>query len=427
MAVISSSATRPRRRAEDEIRTILRSNGVRACFQPLVDLDDGGTIGFEALARGPSGSALERPDRLFAAARSAGLLAELDWACQSAALTAALDGDIEDTCSLFINVEPDVAARTRPPRLERLLNAAQARFPVFVEVTERALASDPAALLSAVEHLRSLGIGIALDDVGVDPRSLALMPFLAPDVIKLDLSLVQGRASESVARVVHAVNAEAERTGALVLAEGVESDAHRAKALALGARFGQGWMFGRPKALPSDRRAMTPRSAARPQIRRHSPQPRVSPYELVTRARSPLRGDKRLLLALSLQLEAQVSALGDAAVVLSCFQDATFLTPTSKVRYSRLARQAALVGALGVGLPREPIPGVRGVALDLADPLRGEWTVTVIAPHFAAAFVARDLGDEVADMDRRFDFVLTYDRELATAAARALMHRLAAL
>jgi DICT domain-containing protein len=56
----------------------------------------------------------------------------------------------------------------------------------------------------------------------------------------------------------------------------------------------------------------------------------------------------------------------------------------------------------------------------------GEWNVGVIAPHFAAAFVARDLGDScVKDMGRRFGFCLTYDRALAVEAARALMARIA--
>ena len=46
-------------------------------FQPIVDLDAGTVVGFEALSRGPAGD-LHTPDRLFAAARSAGRLAELD-------------------------------------------------------------------------------------------------------------------------------------------------------------------------------------------------------------------------------------------------------------------------------------------------------------------------------------------------------------
>ncbi|HLH13582.1 MAG TPA: hypothetical protein VKV16_02250, partial [Solirubrobacteraceae bacterium] len=91
------------------------------------------------------------------------------------------------------------------------------------------------------------------------------------------------------------------------------------------------------------------------------------------------------------------------------------------------ARDAALVGALGTCLSSRPAPGVRGVALDCADPLRGEWDVSVIGSHFAMAFAARELGDTGPDMDRRFDFAITYERELAIEAARSMMGRLAEL
>ncbi len=53
--------------------------------------------------------------------------------------------------------------------------------------------------------------------------------------------------------------------------------------------------------------------------------------------------------------------------------------------------------------------------------MRGEWAVAVLAPHFAAALLARDLGDDGPDADRRFEFALTYDRERVAAAARSLM------
>src|SRR5262249_33674054 len=75
------------------------------------------------------------------------------------------------------------------------------------------------------------------------------------------------------------------------------------------------------------------------------------------------------------------------------FQEAPFFTAETAARYAGLAEDAAFVAALGVGLSPEPEHGVRGVALDAAEPLRGEWDVTVLSPHFAAAFVARDLGD----------------------------------
>ncbi|HEV2896177.1 MAG TPA: EAL domain-containing protein, partial [Actinomycetota bacterium] len=90
-------------------------------------------------------------------------------------------------------------------------------------MTERAVARDPGGLLGAVARARAVGWGVALDDVGAEPASLAVMPFVRPDVIKLDLRLVQGRTTAEVARIVNAVRAQAELTGARILAEGIET------------------------------------------------------------------------------------------------------------------------------------------------------------------------------------------------------------
>jgi EAL domain-containing protein (putative c-di-GMP-specific phosphodiesterase class I) len=410
--------------APTSVADLVDRRAVRSAYQPLVDLYSGDTVGYEALARGPRGSRLARPDALFEAARVAGLEREVEWECQRAALQGAIDARLPARQALFVNLEPRLLKADPPEHLGALLGQALERFSVFAEFTERSLTDRPAEVLAAVERLRRRGVGIALDDVGADPRSLALMPFLAPDVIKLDLRLVQDNPSRQVAEIVHAVSAEAERTGALVLAEGIETEQHRQTALALGARYGQGWMFGRPGEL----RPVV--SAADSAISRPARTPAVahaSPFEAVAAQRPTRRGDKRLLLSLSLQIESQAASLGSSAVVLSTFQEARFFTPRACARYSRLSEHAALAGALGAGLPERPAPGVRGVALDQADPLRGEWDVTVIAPHFAMAFVARELGDQGPDMQRRFDFAATYDRELAIAAARALMGRLAAV
>ena len=294
----------------------------------------------------------------------------------------------------------------------------------MVEFTERALAARPAEVLAAVAWLRHRGCGIALDDVGIDRRSLALMPLLSPDVIKLDMSLIQDRApSREMARVLNAVGAEAERSGAVLLAEGIETEAHFARARAVGATLGQGWLFGRPGALPATDGAV--RCTPVP-LRFDAPESHLTPFELIADHRRLRRGDKRLLLALSMQLEAEAAALGGETVVLATFQDARFFTPRTRARYARLAESAALVGALGHGLAGEPGPGIRGAALGRDEALRGEWDVAVIGPHFAGAFVARDLGDQGADGDRRFDFFVTYERELVVAAARTLMSRIVA-
>lgn len=83
-----------------------------------------------------------------------------------------------------------------------------------------------------------------------------------------------------------------------------------------------------------------------------------------------------------------------------------------------------LTGALGVGMPAVPAAGVLGARLPASDALRGEWDVIVLGPQYAAALVSRDLGDDGPDRDRRFEAVITHDRELVIEAARSLMSRL---
>ncbi len=105
-----------------------------------------------------------------------------------------------------------------------------------------------------------------------------------------------------------------------------------------------------------------------------------TPFELIAEARGLRRGDKRLLLALSRQLEAEAFGLGDEVAILATFQDAAFFTAETRERYERLADRAALVGALGVGISEQPAPRVRGAGFEAHEQLRGEWDVIVVTP-----------------------------------------------
>lgn len=405
-----------------ELAEILGDGAVRAVYQPIVDLATGRPVAYEALARGPVGSPLERPDRLLAVARRAGRLGELDWACRLAALRGALEAGMTRSVSLFVNVEPDVTHAPPTGRAFAAVREASGVLDVVVEVTERSLVVAPAELLGMVSAVRATGWGIALDDVGAEMASLALMPFLQPDVIKLDLSLVQERPSADVAAIVSAVNAQSERTGALVLAEGIEHHAHLSAARAMGASVGQGWLFGRPGPLPAD-------------VGRSGgggvtvwPVPAAASRSVVAAAAGgrPLsRSTKPLLLEMSWHLERQAAQLGAPGVVLSAFQTDERFTPATRGRYAALARDAAFVGALGVGMDEQPAPGVRGGHLWRDDPLVDEWAVAVVGPHFAAALAAIDLHDRGPDAERRFDYIVTYDRDRVLAVAASLMARIA--
>jgi EAL domain-containing protein (putative c-di-GMP-specific phosphodiesterase class I) len=408
---------------DPEFMSVL-ATGIRSVYQPIVRLADRRVIAYEALARGPVGTPLATPDALFSTAAGLDMTTALDWECWRAALRGALESRLSPGRALFVNIEPSSANSWVPEIGDPLLEEALESFPLVVELTERALANHVTDLIPLAEDLRRRGARIALDDVGTDPRSLALMPFLRPDVIKLDLKLMHNSPSREIAEVVHAVNAEAERTGALILAEGIETEDHLRRALALGASYGQGWLFGRPGELERDEDS----SAAIFPLRRNAATmitKERTPFEIVAAKRPLRRADKRLLLELSRSIERQTANQGSAAVVISSFQESTYFTPRTAGRYATLADDAALVAALGVGMHHEPAPGVRGVSLRADEALRGEWNVTVLGPHFGAAFVARDLGDTGPDDERRFDFAMTNDRELVTEVARSLMRRLA--
>jgi EAL domain-containing protein (putative c-di-GMP-specific phosphodiesterase class I) len=402
-----------------ELARVLDDGLITPVFQPLVDLDTGRVVAYEALARGPQDSPLETPAALFLVAREAGHLAELDWLCRTRALRMALDAGLHEGTGLFLNGEPEALSEPCPPALLGDSVVPPGLRP-FIEITERALTARPAELLRAVAQVRDLGWGVALDDVGADIRSLALMPLLSPDVVKLDLRLVHQHPTEEMAEIVNAVLAERERSGVTIVAEGIENEEQLRAARAMGATLGQGWLLGRPAPLPA---TPVPTAAAPRLLRDAQGGSAATPFATVSPGRDVRHADKRLLVAMSLHLEHQMTRVGPSAIILSAFQDASHFTTKTLRRYEHLARESTFVVALGVGMPARPAPGVRGANLDPSDPLRGEWSVVVLGPHFAGALVAVDLGDTGPDLDRRFDYALTYDRPTVVEAARTLTRR----
>jgi PAS domain S-box-containing protein len=405
------------------VRTVIRNGAIASLFQPIVELDSGRVVAYEALARGPEGP-LRAPDVLFAAARAEGCLTELDQACRAAALRGAVQQGLLAPLTVFVNVEPD-ALDDAP--LAALFDQA-GRFPdglqVVLEITERALAARPAELLRTVARVRELGWAVALDDVGAESLSLAFMPLLRPDVVKLDLRLVQERPGPAIAEIMNAVNAYAESSGAVVLAEGIEDGDHLAMARALGATLGQGWLFGRPGpgAVAGQRTGALLLPAPRSSDIEIA---HVSPFACLPPEVAVREAPKALLIELSKQLERQAMRLGETCIVAAAFQEARHVTPSTRQRYRDLVERVGFVAALGEDLPVEPLPGVRGADLSPTDPVRGEWDVVVLSPHFSAALLARDLGDDGPDRDRRFAFALTYERDTVVRAARALLSRVA--
>jgi len=413
-------------RSYADVGHVVDDRAVWTAFQPIVRLDTRDVVGYEALSRGPAGSPWQDPVAMFEAACAIGRAGELDWICRARAHQAATLAGLHPDLALFVNVEPSTLGEPCPPDL--LPTFARTHPRVIMELTERDLADDPAVLLMAAAGHRAAGHGLALDDVGANPASLALMPFVHPDIVKLDMRLLHRPDLPQTAQVVNAVVAHAERTGALIVAEGIEREAHLARARSIGATLGQGWLLGHPAPLPPTRNA----GSGRPiEFLTRDPHDAAgtsgrTPFEIVTASRPPARTTKRTLLATTRYLESKAADTTDPPVLLACFQEAHRFCPPTAHRYALLAKEAAMVAVFGAGFGGAPAPGVRGAALDSADELCNEWNVVVVGPYFSAALVARDLGDGGADRHRRFEYALTYERPVVIEAARSLLGRLGA-
>ena len=397
---------------------VLERGRVRSVYQPIIDLASGQVAAYEALARGPEGSALESPGALFASARVAGRVTELEWACRAAALQGALDANLGAQVSLFINCEPSVVGTHVPTHVNKLFRAAERKLRIVLELTERDLTRRPADLLRLVAWARERWWGVALDDVGAEPESLALLPFIEPDVIKLDMRLIQEELTAEDEMVVAAVADHARRTGATVLAEGIETDEHLERAISLGACLGQGWRFGRPAPLNE-----LPRSRAA--VRLLEPPDRKldrSPFDVVSDDYEIEHVPSAHLLAETRRLAASASHQPAGAVALASFGDAERFAELAP-EFERLGQHCIFTGVLGAGMQADSATPYRSNPLSAGDVLTREWVMVVLGPSVAEAIVARNLGPDPRSLPPMVEFVSTDDREIVTGLAQQLMGR----
>jgi hypothetical protein len=270
-----------------------------------------------------------------------------------------------------------------------------------------------------VADTRRHGWAVALDDVGVNPQSLSLLEFCEPDFVKLDRSLISGPISPQTGLVLSAVSDHAERHNTMIVAEGIENGADFQRADAWKADLLQGFGLARPGPIDT---LLTPTAPI--EFTQHAVGSKEgSPYELV--AGHPRLGvaGREMLIAVSIDFENQAAVLNDAPVLLAAFQDDFRLGRQTRERYRTVSANAAFVGVLGAGMSAEPAPGVRGGDLHPDDPLRLEWTVVVLSPHFAGALIAREIETDRHGA-RSFSYAITHDRCIVSEAARRLAYRL---
>jgi len=222
----------------------------RTYLQPLCSVKTRTVVGVEALARAADASgALVLPAQLFPAVAELGLAAPWEMICRERAL-ATFSSVIPQNDALLLFVNLDLAVSDGRDDADHLLEAAcrWAVSPsrVVVEVLESRF-EDTQRLAAILNRFRSKGFLLALDDVGAGHSNLDRVPLIRPDVLKVDRELVKKLDSDLYKQdVFKALVDLGRRIGALIVAEGVETEPEALRALELGADLLQGYLLSRP-------------------------------------------------------------------------------------------------------------------------------------------------------------------------------------
>ncbi len=231
----------------DVVTRILDGGALATMFQPIVSLEDGAVMGYEALARPEGFAAMDSVEPVFEAARTGGQIRDLDWVCRRKAVEDAIA--LPDGTPLFLNIS--AAALLDPvhgvDQLLLLLRAA-ARRPetVILEITEHERIRDYTAFAEVLASYRAEGIRFALDDVGEGHSTLELLAASSSEFLKLGRSLTMTSTRVGSRAAMDATMAFARVSGAVVIAEGIENEFVADLMKAGGITLGQGFGLGKP-------------------------------------------------------------------------------------------------------------------------------------------------------------------------------------
>ena len=230
------------------LQEVLLQDKLATVFQPILNLRDMKPLGYEALSRGPAGTAYHMPLRLFEMASQSDLVFELDRKCRRRALVSARA--LPQGKKLFINVlpsalyDPEFQGQSLMAQLDQLGLSPDR---IVLEITEKYAIENYAVFEEALREFTQLGFKIAVDDVGAGYSGLETIARLNPSYLKLDRELIKDIDSSYIRREMsRALKAFADKIGSTIIAEGIEREAELATLRELGIEFGQGFLLARP-------------------------------------------------------------------------------------------------------------------------------------------------------------------------------------
>lgn len=224
-------------------------------FQPIVNLDhpDAPPYGYESLARFRAELPFCTSELLFDYAKQLGRIADLELACIRQTLR--WGAPLARRGKLFLNLHPHVFNRAGD-LCETILNECRRNdvppANLVLEITEQDRLLDEQAAVTCAESLRNAGVQFALDDVGMSYSHLSIIDGIKPSYLKVSQHFgTDFETSGSKRKIIRNIIALAADFDCDVVLEGIEEPATSVAAAAIGARFGQGFLYSRPLDVSS--------------------------------------------------------------------------------------------------------------------------------------------------------------------------------
>jgi len=226
-----------------DLERVLSDRSLRVAFQPVCSLQSREIIGYEALSRFPE-QTVATPRQWFDQALRLGRLQALELLAATTALEQL--ARLPEHVFLAVNVSPATAASTEFGELAATIPPER----LILDIAENATVDDYPRFTQVIDHLRSLGVRIALDDAGAADVSLQHLLGIRPDIVKIDTTVIHGIAADELRQAVaYSYASLAKRAGAISLAEGIETEGDLSMLLSLEVETGQGYLLGRPAFL----------------------------------------------------------------------------------------------------------------------------------------------------------------------------------
>ncbi len=237
-----------RRALEADLRLAIQRHELQLHFQPIVALDDGRPVGFEALLRWTHPTkGLIPPTDFIPVAEESGLINEVgEWVLAKACETAV---GWPSNIRVAVNISTmqfrndDFAQQVQQVCERTGLDFRR----LELEVTESVLVRDTPGVLATLKRLRAQGVRMALDDFGTGYSSLSYLRAFPFDKLKIDRGFVAELASSDDSRaIIRAIVALGRALALDVTAEGIETEEQLAILRGEGCREGQGYFFAKP-------------------------------------------------------------------------------------------------------------------------------------------------------------------------------------